>query len=229
MPRIVPVLLVALGFPFFMAWLYFGHETRSAKFIYSLAKFVQFSLPVAWWLVADRSRLHWAKPSWPAVWPGLAFGAIVAVVLIGLYFGWLKHHPMAGLLVEQVRAKTNSFGLHSPALFLTFAIFLSLVHALLEEYYWRAFVFAELRAIAPLGIAVAISSFGFMAHHVIVLAAYFPGRFWSATVPASLAVAAGGMVWALLYHRFGIYSCWVSHALVDAALMFAGYDLLFAS
>jgi CAAX protease family protein len=229
MPRVLPVLLFALAFPSVMTWLYFGQDTPAAKAIYSLAKVIQFSLPLAWWLVADRSRLRWAKPSWKEVWPGVVFGLVVALAIVGLYCGWLKQHPMMESLVQRSRAKASAFGLTSPLLFLSFAVFLSLIHALLEEYYWRAFVFAELRAIMPLSAAVAISALGFAAHHVIVLAEYLPGRFWTAVVPGSLAVAAGGAVWALLYRRFGIYSSWLSHALVDAALMFVGYDLLFAS
>src|SRR5262245_4791890 len=166
MPRALPVLLFALVFPSVMTWLYFGRETPAAKAIYALAKVIQFSLPVLWWLVADRSRLRWPELSWPAIWPGFAFGLVVAFTIIGLYFGWLKQHPMMESLAERARAKTGSFGLTSPALFLSFALFLSIIHALLEEYYWRAFVFVELRALGPLSVAVAVSALGFMAHHV---------------------------------------------------------------
>ena len=70
------------------------------------------------------------------------------------------------------------------------------------------------------------SSLAFMAHHVFVLAYYFPGRFWIAAVPFSLGVAFGGGLWAWLYHRFqSLYAPWVSHLLADAAIMVIGYDM----
>jgi membrane protease YdiL (CAAX protease family) len=62
---------------------------------------------------------------------------------------------------------------------------------------------------------------------VIVLAVYLPDQFWIAAVPFSLAVAGGGIVWAWLYERTrSLYAPWVSHALIDAALMAIGYAML---
>src|SRR5262245_17074386 len=166
MPRVLPVLLIALALPSVMTWLYFGHDTRAAKAIYALAKVVQFSLPVLWWLAADRMRLNWPKPSWSTIWPGLLLGLFVALAILGLYFGWLKQHSMMGTLSERARAKTSSFGLTSPASFLTFALFLSIIHALFEEYYWRAFIFAELQAIVLLSVPFAFPDLGFMGNIV---------------------------------------------------------------
>jgi membrane protease YdiL (CAAX protease family) len=230
MPKALPVLLFALVFPTAMTWLYFGHDSPAMKAAYAVAKVVQFSLPLLWWAAADRSRLRLAKPTWAGLLPGLLFGLAVAAAIFALYFGWLKQSPHIDSLYEQARKKMTAFGLSSPVLFLLFAVFLSSIHALLEEYYWRGFVFAELRKLTPLALAIVISSLAFMAHHVLVLAEYFPGRFWTMPVPLSLAIAAGGAVWAILYQRFGsVYPSWLSHALVDAALMIVGYDLLFKS
>ena len=227
MSKAVPVLIVALIFPTAMTWFYFAQAHGATKAIYTGGKILQFSLPILWWAAVDRSRFKLPRPSSTAIWPGLLFGLAVSAGILALYFGWLRQHPMMAPLAEQAHAKVDAFGLTSPLLFLLFAVLLSLVHALLEEYYWRAFVFAELKRLAPLSVAVLISSLGFMAHHVIVLSVYIPGRFWTAAVPLSLAVAGGGAIWAIMYHRFGnIYPAWVGHILVDASLMIVGYDLL---
>jgi membrane protease YdiL (CAAX protease family) len=67
-----------------------------------------------------------------------------------------------------------------------------------------------------------------MAHHVIVLSQFFPGQFLNAVVPFSLCIGGGGLVWSWLYHRTGsIFSPWLSHLFVDAAVMAVGYDLIF--
>ena len=75
--------------------------------------------------------------------------------------------------------------------------------------------------------ALLLSSLAFMGHHVIVLAHYFP---IGLTVLFSLAVAVGGAAWAWLYHRAGSLAApWVSHLLIDAAIMVVGYDLAFGT
>lgn len=230
MSKTVPVLLFALTFPAVMTWFYFAQGGPPAKPIYTIGKVIQFALPLLWWAATDRSRLRLPKPSTSGLPAGLLFGTGVAIAIFAPYFGWLKQGPLAETLAAQARIKTAAFGIDSPPLFLLFALFLSVIHAFLEEYYWRAFVFAELRKITPLAAAVAISSIGFMAHHVIVLAVYFPGRFWTLAMPFSLAVAAGGAVWAIFYARFrSILPGWLSHSLIDAAIMLVGYDLLFRS
>jgi membrane protease YdiL (CAAX protease family) len=46
-------------------------------------------------------------------------------------------------------------------------------------------------------------------------------------VPMSLCVALGGVFWAWLYHRSGsLLGPWLSHALVDLAVMAIGYAML---
>jgi membrane protease YdiL (CAAX protease family) len=106
-------------------------------------------------------------------------------------------------------------------------VFYSLVHSLLEEYYWRWFVFARLADVSKLPTAIAISSLGFMAHHVLIVGMYF-GWTSAATWLFSLAIAVGGAVWAGLYHRSrSLIGPWLSHLLVDAAIFAVGYDLVF--
>jgi membrane protease YdiL (CAAX protease family) len=130
--------------------------------------------------------------------------------------------------VAPLRSKLEQLGMDSPAGYVLLAAFLTVIHSLLEEYYWRWFVFGWLRRQVPLPTAIMVSSLGFMAHHVIILAVFLPGYFLSAVVPFSLCVAGGGAFWAWLYDRTGsLYAPWVSHLLVDAAIMAVGYELLF--
>src|SRR5262249_60465007 len=109
-----------------------------------------------------------------------------------------------------------------------FGVFLSVAHALLEEYYWRWFVFGRLRRLLTFIPAALLSSLAFMSHHVIILAMFFPGRFWQMAVPLSACVGMGGVVFAWLYERAGsIYAPWLCHVFIDAAVMAVGYDLVF--
>ena len=48
------------------------------------------------------------------------------------------------------------------------------------------------------------------------------------TVSVACALLVGGAVWAWVYHRTrSLAATWLSHALVDAAILMVGYDLLF--
>jgi membrane protease YdiL (CAAX protease family) len=102
------------------------------------------------------------------------------------------------------------------------------LHSWFEEYYWRAFLFAQLERRMRGWRAMALSSLTFAAHHWIVLDSFLAGEYrWSATLPLTLLVAAAGAVWAWLYRRRrGLLSPWLSHLLVDAALMAVGYQLI---
>jgi membrane protease YdiL (CAAX protease family) len=150
------------------------------------------------------------------------------LVILNVYLEVLRPKAAFAHVADAVRAKASGFGLDAPAAFVVFAAFLSIVHAFLEEYYWRWFVHAGCGDRLSQPVATAVSSLAFAAHHAVVLAVYFPGRFWTATVPLALAVAAGGAVWAWLYDRYkSLAGPWAAHILADAALMAVGFDLLY--
>jgi membrane protease YdiL (CAAX protease family) len=143
-----------------------------------------------------------------------------------LYVAVLRPRGLFAGPAEEVRAKLAGFGINTLVGYLLFALFVSAIHSLAEEYYWRWFVFRQLSRGCWLTIAIAASSLAFAAHHVLVLQAYFT---WTSPLTwlFSAGVAIGGAVWAWLYHKSGsIYAPWLSHALVDAAIFVVGYDLL---
>lgn len=231
------VLFFALVFPSVMTWLYFVALAKPAgrseanlamQLIYGAGKALQFSLPVLAALAFER---RWPRPSVPHLRGlrfGLAFGLVVGAAILALYFGGLRGTHYLRETPAKLHAKLQEFDLATPAGFVLLAVFISVVHSLFEEYYWRWYVFRSLERLVPLGPAMALAALGFMGHHVIVLAVYFPGQFFTLALPLSLCVAGGGVVWAWLYHQSGsIYSPWLSHLLIDAAIMAVGYDLMF--
>jgi hypothetical protein len=150
---------------------------------------------------------------------------VLAATLL-LYFFWLKPAGYLATAAGPIMAKAMALGMSDPAQFILGGVLLSSIHALLEEYYWRWFLFGGLRRFMPVGSAVILSSLAFTAHHVILLAIYFGGFSW-ATILFSLCVAVGGAAWALIYHRSGsLWGPWLSHMLIDAGIFIVGYDLM---
>jgi membrane protease YdiL (CAAX protease family) len=192
------------------------------------SKIVQFSLPAVWVAAVDRSALRPRRLTFRRVPAGLAFGFAVAILVFGLYHGWLAGSPSFSELPGRVRKVVGQFGAASPDAFLALAGGIAVVHSLFEEYYWRWFVYGRLRRHMPAAAALVVAGVAFMGHHLVVLGVYFPEHLWPVVLPFSLAVAVGGIVWAWLYEGSGsLVGPWVSHLIVDAALMAVGYDLVF--
>lgn len=234
--RDVPALAFALLFPTAMTWFYFvvmsqreGQDNPGLRVAYGAGKAIQFAFPLVY-VACFEPALIFRRPQRPTaaglLW-GIAFGLVVGGAIVALYHTALRGSPWLEQLPALIRTRLQQFGLDSPLGFLGLAVFYSLIHSLLEEYYWRWFVFGRLRRYVRLSGAVALSSVGFMLHHLVLLYVYFPGRFWLLGLPFGLAVAVGGAFWAWVYYRSGsLVGPWLSHLMVDAALMTVGYVLL---
>jgi membrane protease YdiL (CAAX protease family) len=222
-------LLFTIVFPSLLTFMYFvvlaGQAAAVQQVVYAAGKVIQFGFPAVWVFLIVRSPIRWQRPTGKGILPGLIFGALVAFAMVGLYHGMLK--PMGFFVqpAEMVRGKLIDLGLSDVATYAAVGVFYALCHSLLEEYYWRWFVFGQLRQLVRPSTAILVSSLGFMAHHVILLATYF-GWLAPQTYLFALGVAVGGAVWAWIYHRSqSLYGPWLSHCLIDAAIFIVGYDM----
>jgi membrane protease YdiL (CAAX protease family) len=225
-----PAILFALVYPTLLTWVYFialaDEPAAVQQAAYTVGKLIQFGFPLVWAWRYGRRSLRPPKPRLAGVVEGLAFGAAVAGGMLLAYHFWLKSAAFFSAAAEPILAKVSGMGLMTHASFIALGVFYSLCHSLLEEYYWRWFVFARLAEATRLPAAIVGSSLGFMAHHVLVIGVYF-GWMSPATWLFSLGVAFGGAVWAWLYHKSGsLFGPWLSHLLVDAAIFAIGYDLV---
>ena len=223
-------LLFALVFPSIVTLAYFvllsDMPAAVQQGAYVAGKTIQFSFPLlfAAWIL--REPIRTARFSTAGVYEGAFSGLMILIFMLLLYFALLLPSELFTGVGAQVRAKVDGLGINTPLRYLALGIFYSLFHSLLEEYYWRWFVFGQLRRNTSFAAATAISSIGFMAHHVILLGVYFGWRS-PATYLFSAAIAIGGAYWAWAYERSGsLYGPWLSHLLVDAAIFTIGYSLL---
>jgi hypothetical protein len=221
-------LVFALVFPSLMTWVYFVALSgrREAGVAYLIGKIVQFGFPLVWLRWVEGRWFRLARPSIKGLALASIFGAFVVALMLTVYLAGLRGSPMLAGAASEIRHKLEPFGLATPVGFLLLAAFYCVAHSLLEEYYWRWYVFGRLRDQTHPALAALISSLGFMAHHVILVYRFIGGS-GGAVILFSLSVAGGGAVWAWIYHRNGsLYGPWWSHGMVDAALMLIGYDLL---
>lgn len=230
-------LILALVFPSFATWLYFIQfaGSPSVQAVYGVGKVLQFALPVLFvWLVAGGFG-RWTADSAPprfntrqSIAIGLALGVAIMALMLAAYFLAFDDSAAFQRVPGEVRSKLDDADADRPWSYLALAVFYSLCHSFLEEYYWRWFVYGGLRKLLPISLAALVSALGFMAHHTIVISTYFFGSTIFLTLLLSASVAIGGLLWAWLYQQSGrLYGPWLSHLLVDAGIMIIGYEMAF--
>ncbi|MFQ5669038.1 MAG: CPBP family intramembrane glutamic endopeptidase [Acidobacteriota bacterium] len=187
---------------------------------------------VLWPLVAGRvTRRNGGWPRGPArhrprtvLLTGLGVGLAMGGLLLFLYL-----FTPVGEAVRQaaprVRGKVADLGVLP--FYVPFSLFLALAHSLVEEYYWRRYVFGDLATLMPWSWAALLAGLAFAAHHYVVLAAYFPPTLMLAT---GTGVAGAGVFWCWLYRRQrSLMAPWLSHVLADAVILAIGYQLIAAA
>jgi membrane protease YdiL (CAAX protease family) len=226
----IAVTIFGLILPTIVTLIYFvglsSSTAETQQLGYGLCKTFQFLFPLIWVCVILRERVRLPENPRRGLGAGIGIGLAVSLAMVLLYFLWLKPRGLMESATVEVGNKVYGFGVNGLAKYVAMGAAYSLVHAFLEEYYWRWFVFGRMRLWTSLTTAVVVSSLGFMAHHVLVLGVYF-GWTNPLTYFFSSSVAVGGAVWAILYHRSGnILAPWLSHLLVDASIFLIGFFMV---
>ena len=226
----------AFVFPTMVTLVYFqwlkDTEPWVQQFAMGCGKIIQFTFPVTWVWLRHRDKLKWRNPvSWhPKIrsdfLEAICFGALVVVALYAIYYWFLAPTETGAKLVAMVEEKVVGMGINSVWKYLGLSLAYALIHTFMEEYYWRWFVFDFLDRFTSTAVANILSSLGFMAHHVVVLAVYFG---WShpLTYVISFCVAIGGSFWAWQFKRTGtLFVPWLSHLIIDAGIFSLGFFLI---
>jgi membrane protease YdiL (CAAX protease family) len=212
---VAPAPSIGAAFAFFVAPGPVGNA------VYAAAKALLYGAPLLWlWYVEGRrgslSPLRRGGLPFGLV-SGLLIGAVVLTAYRLLPAGWID--------ATKIQASAAQSGFDTPARFVAIAVYLCVVNALLEEYAFRWFLYGRCRTLLARPAAILLGAALFAAHHVIVLRAFFD---WPLVVLASAGVFTGGVVWTWCYERYqSVWPGYLSHALVDVAILAVGWDLLF--
>lgn len=220
------LLLPALVVPFILSFFYFVlyPGTAFGNSFYTIHKIFL----IAWPLVAvplilrepmvDRTR---PKRHLASLLPGLVF----AVLAVGLLFGLIRFTPLGNVLTTnetKIAGRIADLGMAEH--FVAFALFLSFIHAAMEEFYWRWFAFGQAKQLMPVGLAHLVAAAGFASHHVVILSQFFPLG-WALVFGAC--VALGGAFWSWQANRYNsLIGPWFSHMIIDLGLMWVGWEVL---
>ncbi|MCK4628056.1 MAG: CPBP family intramembrane metalloprotease [Sedimentisphaerales bacterium] len=220
---------VAMVLPLVGALLYFVilKGTIAARIVYGLAKLSMLAGPIVVVITLEKNVLRFASFDWKnllrAISLGLLTGGCIAAFMLVLY-EYSALGDYVNRFAGDVRQKAEQLGFLDH--YWSFGVFLAVGHSLLEEYYWRWFVFGRLRKFLKSAVSAALlGSLTFAAHHYVVLGCFFS---LAGAVLLGTSVAMGGCLWCWMYNRQKtLIGCWLSHALIDMMIMYIGYRLIF--
>jgi uncharacterized protein len=225
--RTAAALLPAMVLPFAASLFYFVlfSDHPAARVLYAATKV----FTVLWPWVALRFILREPFPGpvagvrrWVRALP---LGALVGALVVAAFAVALR--TGLGSVVDgtagAIGTKARQLGILDH--YWAFALFLSLANSLVEEYYWRWFLFGRLRLVLPRWPSHLVAAAAFAAHHAVVTTQFLPLG-WG--LAAAAAVALGGLIMSTLYERQGtVAGAWACHLLADLGIMGIGYRLLF--
>lgn len=228
--RILLAVIPAMALPFFASLVYFVLLAGSltATIVYSLTKIFTVVWPILATFLLEGHAFRPRPVRWKRHYAALPLGAATGLLVGGAIIGAYLLTPIgdyARASAEDVARKVTQIGITGPGRYVMVGIFLAGLHSLVEEFFWRWYVFGRLHCTVPRGMAYLFANLGFAGHHYVVLGCYFSamGAFVFGT-----SVGLGGALWCWLYRRQKtLVGCWISHALVDTAILCIGYQLIF--
>lgn len=195
-------------------------EATWSKVVFALSKVWILAAPLIWLWFVEKRRPSIPRWSNRGMLAAHGSGALIFVVIAAVWYGFARER----IDLPQMAGRIREAGLGHGAVYLAGAVYWCTVNSLLEEYFWRWWVFERLRSFAPAVVAAVGSGVAFTVHHVVVLDVYLP---WELAVLASVGVMIGGITWSAIYARFGnLWAAWVSHVWADVIIFWIGWEIL---
>ncbi len=213
----------ALFFQIALSYLYFNvfEGSDAVTWLYSCTKILLIAWPSAWLLAAKKHLPKMFGREWRrSILAGIISGIIIVGIGISIYLSLTDY--LSGF-ADNIYEKIIDFKIEN--YYIPFALFVSIIHSFIEEYYWRWFVFSGLMLKLKKNAAILISSAAFGIHHYIILSQFFDLPF---ALFGTFAVFVGGVIWCNIYKKTGnLLGAWISHFCADAIVMTLGYFIVF--
>lgn len=201
----------------------FSHQFLPNNYFFSSLYKLIFLTPILYRVYSERKSLKKAltqdfklktlKKNFSKL---LALGLILSFIYFGAFYLFQSYLPL-----EYIKERLNGdINLNLSNLFLI-GSYVIILNSLLEEYFWRSFIFHELHQRLNLKFAYFISALAFSFHHIMFYYDWFSPLFF-------LLVTLGLTIYSLLMnHLFvkakDLFSCWLVHAMVDVIQITIGY------
>lgn len=172
--------------------------------------YVRFFAPRAAVVKRSSSSISFRK-----LLPGILVGAFSFVAIMVVYALLAQHIDLASIALEL----QTKLGI-TPINFIFIGIYITLVNSLLEEYFFRNFIFLRLFGEGKRLVAYLYSSVLFALYHMAIFGQWFDA---SITALCLLGLFVIGLVWCRINSGSGhFYNSWIAHMLADVAVIIIG-------
>ncbi len=149
----------------------------------------------------------------------LLLGMGVYGVILGGYFlvrNFFDFSGIAGTLSQNAGVNRDNF--------LFVSLYISFVNSLLEEFFFRGFLFMNLKSTAGSAFAHGFSSIIFAVYHVAMMVGWFSPVLF---ILVMAGLAAGGMIFNAMNEKLGsVYPSWLTHMCANFAINTIGFMLM---
>lgn len=169
----------------------------------------------------DRSVLYLSllRPKKKGLLPAIALGVGIYVVILGGYFlasPFFDFSQIAGALTSNAGVTKENF--------LYVSLYISFANSFLEEFFFRGFVFTNLKQLSGRKLAYIFSAAAFSLYHVAMMIGWFSPVLF---VLVMVGLAAGGVIFNWLNEKLDtIYCSWLTHMFANFAINTIGFMLL---
>lgn len=147
---------------------------------------------------------------------GLLIGIGSGLVFFLFVYGGVSWLHVYLLDINKLRVLLLEWGFAGPLEFIFILVFI-FINPILEEVYWRGYMYEKLRARGTAFYAIAITSVFYTLYHVITVLHLFQSGY---TVVAVLPVMIAGVFWAYIREKTGsITATIIGHSIADFAIM----------
>lgn len=159
------------------------------------------------------------RPKKRGLLQAIVLGLGIYGVILGGYFllsPFFDFSRIAGALTENAGVTKENF--------LYVSLYISFANSFLEEFFFRGFVFTNLKRLSGRKLAYSLSASAFSLYHVAMMIGWFsPALFLLVMV----GLIAGGMIFNWLNERLDtIYCSWLTHMFANFAINTIGFMLL---
>ena len=149
----------------------------------------------------------------------LGLGIGIYVLILGAYFligPYFDFSNIAGSLTQNAGVTKDNF--------LYVSLYISFVNSLLEEFFFRGFLFTNLKKSGPRNFAYCFSALTFALYHVAMMIGWF--NIWL-NLLVMVGLATGGVIFNWLNEKQDcIYVSWLVHMFANFAINTIGFMLL---
>ena len=179
-------------------------------------------LPVIWLLKVENKPLQISQPNQFDWITGVIIGLLMFSIILTIYWLLLRYWIDVEIIQDRL---DKILGQINRQHFVIVGAYFIFINALIEEYFWRWFIYSRCEELVKSKLAVWLTALFFTLHHTIGLAVFTN---WQITLIGSLAVFIAGIVWSEYYRRYrSLWSNYFSHVIADLALHIVAWQVFF--